>query len=81
MKVMQTYIDACVTILLKMSLGGVHATASFVLASEWESLSNMDEWCIFVIHNVFPDITHLITLVGLIIFLQQYLKWNGAFQA
>ena len=60
---------------------GVHATASFVLASEWESLSNMDEWCIFAIHNVFPDIRHLIILVGPIVFLQQYLKLNGAFQA
>ncbi len=41
----------------------------------------MDESCIFVIHNMFPDIRHLIIIVGLIVFLQQYLKLNGAFQA
>ncbi len=65
-----------------MSLGGgVCATAWIMLISEKENLSDMDGWYIFLIQDMFPDNRHLITLVSLTIFLQQYLKLNDAFQA
>ena len=70
-----------IPILRKIVTRGVRASASIILAWESKNPSNMDEWCISVIQDMFPDNRHLITLVGLIVFLQQYLKMNGAFQA
>ncbi len=44
-------------------------------------ISNMDKYCIIVIHNLFPEDRHVFTLVGPIFFCQQNFKEKVFFQA
>ncbi len=44
-------------------------------------ISNMDKYCIILVHNLLQESRHILILVGLIVFCQQNLKENSVFQA
>ncbi len=54
---------------------------SVELASEMKMISNMDKYCIILVHNVLQEKRHMLILVGLIVFFQQNFKENSVFQA